>query len=148
MMSEREELARKLLEENGLSEGAVREADRECLRAIVRAERKRSAHLSRAMVLSWVAFVLLVVVLFGAMFPQVFGLDSTDLPRETANLIGVLTLAALLLTGIAFIFAMVTTVAWGLRMAVGPRGVSEQLERIEVQLARLEAEQGEGEADS
>lgn len=149
-MNERDELSRKLLEENGLHEGAVREGDREGLRAIVEAERKRNARVSRAMVLSWVAFVLLVALLVFGMFGRPFGLESTDLPRETANLIGMLMFAALLLTGIAFIFAIVTTVSWGLRMAFGPRGVEERLERIEAQLARLEAAQGEdsGEARS
>ncbi|MFO8081073.1 MAG: hypothetical protein R6V07_12295 [Armatimonadota bacterium] len=139
-MSEREDLSRKLLEENGLREGAVREADREGLRSIVEAERNRGIRVSRAMVLSWVAFVLLLVVLFGTMFPQAFGFDPNDMARETANLVGMALLAVLLLTGIAFIFAIVTTVSWGLRMAFGPRDVGERLERIEAQLARMEAQ--------
>jgi hypothetical protein len=147
-MSEREELSRKLLEENGLREGAMREADREGLRAIVEAERRRSARVSRTMVLSWVAFVLFLLVLSGTMFPQVFGFDVKDVARETANLIGMLMFAVLLLTGIAFVFAIVTTVSWGLRMAFGPRGVEERLERIEAQLARLEGAQHEGGAEA
>jgi len=150
-MSERDELSRKLLAEDGLREGAVRGADREGLRAIVEAERKRSARVSRAMVLSWVVFLLLVAVYLSAIFGHPLGLDPSNHSGQTAySVVGVLVIASIPLAGVAFIFAIVTTVSWGLRMAFGPRGVEERLDRIEAQLARLEAAQGKdrGEAES
>ncbi|MEA3402867.1 MAG: nucleoside recognition domain-containing protein [Armatimonadota bacterium] len=141
-MSEREELSRRLLEENGLREGAVREADREGLRAVVDAERRRSAHLRNVMLLSWAAFVVLFVGIFGAYFAaSALDLRSIEVGRGTVNVVAVLMLATLLLAFIAFIVAIVATISWGLRLAFGPRGVEDRLEHIEAQLARLEAAQ-------
>ncbi len=139
-MSEREELSRRLVEENGLSDRSLRVADREGLRAIVEAERRRGAHLRNVMLLSWAVFIVLFVGLVAAFFAgATFDARSIDVGRGTANVIALLALAVLLLAFIAFIVAVVATVSWGLRMAFGPRGIEGRLERIEAQLARLGA---------
>ncbi len=147
-MSDREELSRRLVEENGLSDRSLRAADREALRAIVEAERRRGAHVRNAMLLSWAAFIVLFVGLVAAFFAgATFDARSIQVGRGTANVIALLALAALLLAFIAFIVAVVATVSWGLRMAFGPRAVGEQLARIEAQLARLQtsqADEGDG----
>jgi hypothetical protein len=141
-VSEHDELSRKLLEENGLREGAVREADREGLRAIVEAERKRDSRLRSRMLGSWLVFV----VLFAGSIALLIGVRALGQGHGMGiAVVPLLTLTGLPLAGIAFIFALVTTVAWGLRLAIGPRGVEERLERIEAQLARIEAAQGEAE---
>jgi len=151
-MSEREELSRRLLEENGVSDRSLRAADREGLRASIEAERRRGAHLRNVMLVSWVAFIVLFVGLVVALFAgSTFDARSIDVGKGTVNVIALLAFAALLLAFIAFIIAVVATVSWGLRMAFGPRGIEERLERIEAQLARLEAQEerdGSGDAGS
>lgn len=139
-MSEHEELSKKLLVANGLSEGALRESDREGLRTVFETERRRSAHVRNVMLLSWLVFIVLFVGTL-AVYLGVAQLPvETDVGRGTANVIAILAIAGIPLSGIAFIIAVVATIAWGLRMATGPRGVDERLARIEEQLARLGAE--------
>jgi hypothetical protein len=144
-MSEHEELSRKLLEENGLREGAVREADREGLRAIVKAERRRGAHVRNVMLLSWAVFISLCALFVLAYFGAEGTSPTVEIRGGTWHLWGLIGLFAMLLASIASIVALVSTIAWGLRLAFGPRRVEERLERIEAQLARLEVAQGEAE---
>jgi len=148
-VNEHEELSRKLLEENGLREGALREADRDGLRAIVEAERRRGAHVRNMMLLSWTAFILLCALFVLAYFGAEGTSPTVEIRGGTWHFWGLVGLFSMLLASIAFIVALVSTIAWGLRMAFGPRGVEERLERIEAQLARLEAAQtGSHESES
>jgi len=144
-MNDREELSRKLLEENGLGGGPLGRKDREDLRAVIESERRRDARVRNLMLLSWAAFVILFVGILAVFYGWRFsGAETTEVSRGVANLSALLVLGVLLLAFIVFIVAVVATVSWGLRLAFGPRGVDERLERIEAQLARLEAEQIEG----
>lgn len=138
-MNEREELSRRLLEENGLTQEAVARESRDSLRSIIEAERRRSAHLRNLMLLSWLVFVVLFVGTIAVYLGVAQLPPETDVGRGTANAIAILAIAGMPLSGIAFIIAVVVTVSWGLRMAFGPRGVEERLAHIEEQLARLEA---------
>lgn len=139
-MNEREELSRKLLEENGLSQQEVARESRDGLRSIIDSERRRSAHLRNLMLLSWLVFIVLFVGTIAVYLGVVALPAETDVGRGTANAIAILAVAGMPVSGIAFIIAVVMTVSWGLRLAFGPRGVEERLARIEEQLARLEAE--------
>jgi len=139
-MNEREELSRRLLEENGLSQQEVAQESRDGLRAIVDSERRRDARVRNLMLLSWLAFIVLFVGILAVFYGWTFsGAETTEVSRGVANLIALLGLGVLLLSFIAFIVAIVATISWGLRLAFGPRGVGEQLARIEAQLAQLEA---------
>ncbi|MGI5819394.1 MAG: hypothetical protein ACOX9R_15000 [Armatimonadota bacterium] len=145
-MSEREELSRKLLEENGLAGGPLGREDREDLRAIIESERRRDARVRNLMLLSWLVFIVLFVGTIATYF-GVAGLatHTLDVGRGMANAIAILLFSGIPLSAIAFIVAVVLTVSWGLRLAFGPRDVEQRLRRIEAQLARLEASQSEGE---
>lgn len=138
-MSEREELSRKLLEENGLREGAVCGGDREGLRAIVEAERRRNVPLVRTVFVSWALFVVLLFGGVGIYFVAGNAQQGGHFGETMVSVVAIAGILSLLLAGIAFVVALVSTLAWGLRMAFGPREVDERLDRIEAQLARLEA---------
>lgn len=142
-MSDREELSRRLLEENGLSQQEVAQESRDGLRAIVESERRRDARVRNLMLVSWLVFIVLFVGILAVVYGWQLssGAETTEVSRGVANVIALLVLGVLLLSFIAFIVAIVATISWGLRMAFGPRGVAEQLARIEAQLAQLEATQ-------
>lgn len=139
-MSEHEELSKKLLAENGLGDGELRSTGRAGLQAIIEAEGRRSAQLRNVMLVAWAAFVATLVVV-GVLFLAAEGTEATvQVGGGTMNVVAAFGLLAWILAPITFIIAVVATLAWGLRMAFGPRGVDERLARIEEQLARLEAE--------
>lgn len=139
-MSEHEELSRRLLAENGLTQEAVVRESRDSLRSIIDSERRRNVHLRNLMLLSWLVFIVLFVGTIAAYF-GIAGLatHTLNVGKGMANAIAILLFSGIPLSAIAFIVAVVVTVSWGLRLAFGPRGVEERLARIEEQLARLEA---------
>ena len=122
-MSEHDELSRKLLEENGLS-GPLGRDDREDLRAIIEAERRRTVEVNKIVSTLWIAFLGLIVLSWIAMAGR-----------------GSVPFVIVVLASITFIVALTSTLRLALRMGFRPRRVEERLERIEAQLARIEAAQ-------
>lgn len=140
-MSEHEELSKKLLAENGLSAGPLAQRDREELRSIVEAERRRAGEAGKIACLLWSAFFALLVISLAIYFAAGDAGPAVQIGEATLHIAGAVGALSMLLASITFIVALVATVAWGLRLALGPRGAEERLERIEQRLARLEAAQ-------
>ena len=67
-MSDREELSRRLLEENGLTQQEVADESRDGLRSIVESERRRDARVRNLMLVSWAAFMILFVGILGVTY--------------------------------------------------------------------------------